>query len=138
MHQQTASRRIEFSDTDMGGVVHFSRFFVFMETAEEQVLRSFGATYTTTPAGRPAAWPKVAASCEYLNPLRYGDEVEILASVVKVTRSTVTYEFLFRRSGTEVARGRTTSVCCAPQADGSFLPTPIPAELADRLGATSR
>ena len=27
-------RRVEFSDTDMAGIVHFARFFVFMEAAE--------------------------------------------------------------------------------------------------------
>ena len=34
---------MEFADTDMGGIVHFSRFFVFMETAEHEFLRSLGA-----------------------------------------------------------------------------------------------
>jgi acyl-CoA thioester hydrolase len=31
-----ATRRIEFPDTDMAGIVHFSRFFVFMEAAEHE------------------------------------------------------------------------------------------------------
>jgi len=28
------SRRVEFGDTDMAGIVHFSRFFLWMEAAE--------------------------------------------------------------------------------------------------------
>ena len=38
----TTRRRIEFADTDMGGIVHFSRYFIFMETAEHQFLESLG------------------------------------------------------------------------------------------------
>jgi acyl-CoA thioester hydrolase len=28
------TRRVEFSETDMAGIVHFSNFFRYMETAE--------------------------------------------------------------------------------------------------------
>ena len=40
-------RKIEFSDTDMAGIVHFSRFFIFMETAEHEFLRSLGTSVDT-------------------------------------------------------------------------------------------
>ena len=43
IHEYRTLRRIEFADTDMGGMVHFSRFFVFMETAEHEFLRTLGA-----------------------------------------------------------------------------------------------
>ena len=36
------SRRVEFSDTDMAGIMHFSNFFRFMEAAETAFLRSLG------------------------------------------------------------------------------------------------
>ena len=37
-HFQT-TRRIEFGDTDMAGIVHFANFFRFMEAAECEFLR---------------------------------------------------------------------------------------------------
>ena len=37
-----ATRRIEFCDTDMAGMVHFSNFFRFMEFAEQEFLRARG------------------------------------------------------------------------------------------------
>ena len=40
MHTFRTRRRVEFVDTDMGGIVHFSRFFVFMETAEHEFLEA--------------------------------------------------------------------------------------------------
>ncbi len=36
------SRRIEFADTDMAGLVHFANFFRFMEAAEVEFLGSRG------------------------------------------------------------------------------------------------
>ena len=133
MRELMARRKIEFSDTDMGGVVHFSRFFVFMETAEDQFLRALGSAFSFQHEGSPGGWPKAAASCEYLAPLRYGDEVEVHLMVTKVTRSTITYEFAFIRGETRVARGRTTSVCCAIRDGGKLQPVPIPAALAKRI-----
>ncbi len=36
------TRRVEFGDTDMAGIMHFSNFFRFMEVAESDFLRSRG------------------------------------------------------------------------------------------------
>ena len=38
----TFRRRIEFRETDMAGIVHFSNFFAYMEQAEHDFLRSVG------------------------------------------------------------------------------------------------
>ena len=35
-------RFVEFSDTDMAGIAHFSAFFRYMESAEHALLRSLG------------------------------------------------------------------------------------------------
>ncbi len=35
-------RLVQFAETDMGGIVHFSNFFRYMEEAEHAMLRSFG------------------------------------------------------------------------------------------------
>ena len=36
------TRRVEFYETDAAGIVHFSNFFRYMETAEHAFLRSLG------------------------------------------------------------------------------------------------
>ena len=35
-------RRVEFSDTDMAGIVHFANFYRYMEQAEHDFFRSLG------------------------------------------------------------------------------------------------
>ncbi len=60
MHEFRTSRRMEFVDTDMGGIVHFSRFFVFMETAEHQFLDAVGTSVVLEIDGDQIGWPRVA------------------------------------------------------------------------------
>ncbi len=38
----TTTRRVEFGDTDMAGIMHFANFFRFMESAEIDFLQSLG------------------------------------------------------------------------------------------------
>jgi YbgC/YbaW family acyl-CoA thioester hydrolase len=134
MNEYRTTRRIEFSDTDLAGVVHFARFFVFMETAEDEFLRKHGAAFTMEESGRTLGWPKVSAACDYRSPARYGDTLDIRLKVQKVSRRTITYEIDFSRDGAEIARGRTTSACVVMKPDGGFESAPIPAALAGRLG----
>ena len=50
-------KRVEFADTDMAGIVHFSRFFVYMEMAEHAFWRSLGLSVHGTLDGRIIGWP---------------------------------------------------------------------------------
>ena len=55
-----ATRRVEFSDTDMAGIVHFSKFFQYMETVEHGFFRALGFSVVMTAvqsAARAAARP---------------------------------------------------------------------------------
>lgn len=132
MHEFRTERRIEFVDTDMGGIVHFSRFFVFMETAEHELLRALGTSVALELAGRKVGWPRVAATCEYRSPARYGDVLEIRVRVLRRGTTSVTYAFSFLRGGVQIADGRMTSVCCI--LDGEEIRAiPIPPSIAEQL-----
>ncbi|MBL8848408.1 MAG: acyl-CoA thioesterase, partial [Planctomycetaceae bacterium] len=39
-----SQRRVQFSETDMAGIVHFANFFRWMEEAEHEYFRSLGLT----------------------------------------------------------------------------------------------
>ena len=58
----TTRRRIEFADTDMGGIVHFARYLVFMETVEHEFLEKLGTCVVSEFDGKRILWPRVAAS----------------------------------------------------------------------------
>jgi acyl-CoA thioester hydrolase len=106
-------RRVEFRDTDAAGIVHFSAFFFWMESAEHELLRAAGVPVVERDAaGVDASWPRVSASCDYVSAVRFGEELEIAAGVEAVGRTSVTYGFAFSHEGRPVARGTIVAVRC--------------------------
>ena len=52
-------RRVEFIETDMAGIVHYSNFFRYMEAAETAFIRSLWFSIWTLQAEPPVGWPRV-------------------------------------------------------------------------------
>jgi len=128
------TRRIEFADTDLAGIVHFARFFVFMETAEHELLRRVGMFIHEPYEGQLLGWPRVSATCEYLSPARFRDELDIIVRVARKGHRSMTYAVEFKIGDRPVAKGRISSVCCDMRHEGNGLKAiPIPESLAERL-----
>jgi acyl-CoA thioester hydrolase len=134
LHELVTRRRVEFADTDMEGIIHFSRFLVYMETAEHQFLNAIGSSVATRVDGQRLGWPRLAVGCEFLRPVRFEDEVEIRLLVLHRGAKAITYGCEFRHRGELVARGQSTSVCCAMEHEGGLRSIDIPRSLADRIG----
>lgn len=74
--------------------------------------------------------------CEYLKPLRFEDEFEIVLSVKEVRNRSVCYGFLFRRKadGEPVAKGEVVAVHAAVEpSTGALQACPIPEGLREKL-----
>jgi YbgC/YbaW family acyl-CoA thioester hydrolase len=136
-HEFKAVRRVEFSETDMAGIVHYSNFFRYMETAEHGFFRSLGFSIMTDHFDPPVGWPRVHAECDYLQPLRFEDEVEIHILVAAKKTKSVSYLFIFRKLNAsppvEVARGKLTVVCVTHDKDGRMKAAAIPKDIADKI-----
>src|SRR3989304_10214988 len=74
-------RLVEFADTDMAGIMHFSAYFRYMESAEHELLRSLGFSVYTEIDGVPVSFPRVAATCEFDSPARGEDSLDIAVSI---------------------------------------------------------
>ena len=132
-YEYYTKRRVEFSDTDMAGIVHFARFFVFMEAAEHAFLRSLGTSVATEWEGNSIGWPRLTAFCEYLNPVRFEEELDIRLRVVRKGATSITYGFVFTRDGEVVARGELKAVCCICNPEEKLRSIPIPDDVAKRI-----
>src|SRR5262245_66132989 len=93
-----AQRRVEFSDTDMAGIMHFSNFFRFMETAEHGFYRSLGFSVVEKDLLPRLGWPRVHASCEYHRPLRFEDEAEIHLLATEKRSRALSFQIRLRRT----------------------------------------
>ncbi|MBA4029371.1 MAG: acyl-CoA thioesterase [Planctomyces sp.] len=112
----TTTRRIEFCETDMAGIVHFANYYRYMEQAEHELFRSLGLKIAgKTVEGIDVGWPRVAAKCEYRAPARYDDVITIDLTIVKQSTRSLTIEYQFSREGQPLAKGEMTTVCCTMQ-----------------------
>ena len=131
------TRRVEFAETDMAGIMHFSNFFRFMETAEGAFFRSLGCSVALSRNGLGVGLPRVHAECDYMSPLRFEDEVLVHLLVEKKGTRSLTYQFRFYRlNGKErhlAARGRVTAVCVARRKDKSMKAVSLPPALAQKI-----
>ena len=136
-YEYKTARRVEFSETDMAGIMHYSNFFRYMETAEHAFFRSLGFSIVTHHVDPPVGWPRVHASCDFSLPLRFEDEVEIHMLVSKKKTKSLSYQFRFRKLNAsppvEVARGALTVVCVTRNADGQMKATAIPKAIAGKI-----
>jgi YbgC/YbaW family acyl-CoA thioester hydrolase len=130
-------RRVEFSETDMAGIVHYANFFRYMESAEHAFFRSLGHSVILKTFDPPLGLPRVHAECDYFKPLRFEDEVEIHLLVAEKGAKSLSYLFRFRRLNGNgpllVARGRLTVVCVAHHRDGSMKSAPLPKAVAEQI-----
>ena len=127
------TRRVQFAETDMAGIVHFANYFRWMEEVEHAFFRSVGLSVSMQHEGMHVGWPRVSTGCEFFGPVKFEDELELRLRVVKVGEKSFSYEVDFLLAGRKVALGKTTSVCCELRPDGTMKSISIPPSLRERL-----
>lgn len=121
----TTTRRVEFRDTDAAGIMHFASIMGVMEEAEHEFLRHASLPLFREHHGGHISWPRVSAKCDFKNPARFEDVIDITVSVQRIGRRSVTYHFSLSCDGRLIADGTMTSACCFV-ADGNIESVDIP------------
>ena len=130
----TTTRRVEFGDTDMAGIMHFSNFFRFMEVAETDYLHARGLSVSWRAEGVKWGFPRVSVACDFQKPARFEDVLTITVTVEKIGKKSVTYRFDFsNQKGEALAVGRMTSVYCRATSPESMESVEMPADLRAKI-----
>jgi acyl-CoA thioester hydrolase len=128
------SRRVQFSETDLAGIAHFSAYFRFMEEAEHALWRAAGLSIgAAEPTG---GWPRVAAAFDYTSPLRFEEEFDVTVHIAETTRRSIRYGFTVTRGDTLVGTGTMTAVCTKKE-EGQLRAVDLPADVIGRLRAAA-
>ena len=125
------SRRVQFSETDVAGLVHFSNFFRYFEDAEHALWRAAGLSIH--PDNSPIGWPRVSAACEFHRPLKFEQEFEIVVRIAQITTRTIAYSGEISSNGERLATGHWKIACVTRLTDGTMKSAEIPASVAERL-----
>jgi acyl-CoA thioester hydrolase len=124
-------RRVQFYETDVAGIVHFSWFFRYMEEAEHALWREAGLSIH--PPESEIGWPRVAASCEFHRPLLFEQELDVHIRITEISRRMISYACVMTQDQTKIAAGTLTIACVRKLGGGMMKSSDIPAEIAQRL-----
>tara|TARA_Y100001934_G_C12076455_1_gene642642 strand:- start:107 stop:544 length:438 start_codon:yes stop_codon:yes gene_type:complete len=132
------TRTVEFAETDMAGIVHFTNFYRWMEVCEHEFLRSLGLSVDTHTVEGRVGWPRVKTSCRFKRPLRFEDEVTLTLTVKELRDRSIVYAFDFHKTedGETIlaAHGETIAACCLFDFKTQTLaPIPIPNEFLEKM-----
>ena len=127
-------RTVEFHETDLAGIVHFSNYFRYMEAAEHAFFRSLAVSVHASGDNGMIGFARVHASCDYRRPLHYPEEFEIRVLVTEINEKSIRYQFRFMARDEEIARGEIQTVCVSrSQHDDRMRAVPIPEGIRSKL-----
>ncbi|MDE0839015.1 MAG: thioesterase family protein [Kiritimatiellae bacterium] len=128
-------RRVEYAETDMAGIVHFSEFSRYMESAEHELFRRAGLSVMMQDGEQQVSWPRVACAFEFKAPLRFEDEMTVSIWIADIGGKSVTFRCEILCGGDVKAVGTLTSVCCLIEEGGRVTSMPIPDAIREKLDA---
>lgn len=131
IHEFVYHRRVQYRDTDVSGLVHFSTFFAYAEEAEHAMWRAAGLS--VEPGHGDIGWPRVAASFEFFKALRFEDEIAVHVRVTGRTAKTLQYQMVIQRGGEVAAIGSLTAICVRKIAGQPLRAIDIPESIAARF-----
>ncbi len=108
--------RVAWVDTDAGGRIHFTAAFRWAEAAETALRRRLGIL------GDWGSYPRRRVEADYLEVLRFEDELEVEIAPERVGGMSITWAWSVMRAGETCVTGRHTVV----HVDADGRPSPLP------------
>ncbi|NBR04457.1 MAG: acyl-CoA thioesterase [Planctomycetes bacterium] len=127
------NRQVQFAETDMGGIVHFSTFFRYMEEAEHQFLQSLGLSVVMYLEGKKLGMPRVSAKCDFHHPARFQDMLQIFVKLQRMGTSSLSYDVNIKKGDMVLATGNIVAVLCELNDQLPPKSIPIPQAMRDLL-----
>lgn len=128
-------RRVQFAETDLAGLVHFTYFFRYMEEAEHALWRAAGMSIARS--GETTGWPRLAAAFDFRAPLRFEDEFDVTVAIAKVTVRTLQYEFTVTKGAELIGSGTITTAYVSKTPGQPMKALELPEAIVARLREAS-
>jgi acyl-CoA thioester hydrolase len=128
----TFAVRIYYEDTDSGGVVYYANYLKFMERARTEWLRTLGFEQDQLIAVEGVIFAVRSVVVDYHAPARFNDQLEVVTTLLKRGRASLTLLQEIFRSGevTPLCTGRAKIASLDAE---SFRPVAMPVTLFDAI-----
>ena len=122
--------RVRYADTDQMGVAYYANYLIWFEVARTEWLRESGWTYREMERDG-VALPVIESHCEYRQPLRYDEEMEIAtrAELLTPVRIRFAYDVARLSDGAMSATGYTVHAAV----DAAGRPCRLPSRVRELL-----
>jgi acyl-CoA thioester hydrolase len=120
--------RVRYAETDRMGVVYYANYFVWFEVGRTDWLRETGWSYRAMEADG-VSLPVIEAHCDYRQPSRYDDELEVRTRATLESPIRVRFDYEVVRAGTVLTTGHTVHAAV----DVSGRPCRLPGRVVDML-----
>ena len=100
--------RVRYAETDQMGIVYYANYFVWFEVGRTDLLRQAGWSYRAMEA-EGFSLPVIEAHCEYRQPAKYDDDLDVRTRGVLVSpvRVRFDYELVSAATSAVLATGHT-------------------------------
>ena len=126
---QTIKLRVRYKETDQMGVVYYANYLVWFEVVRTEFFRARGVEYRKMEDKDKIYVPVVEACCHYRAPLRYDDLVTVIAELVDVRNTRITFHYEVKKGKRTAATGLTKHAFVNEKGK----PIPIPAKIKKAL-----
>lgn len=103
--------RVQYVDTDQGGVVHHAAYLRFLEQARVELLRARGVDYRRFEEETRRALPVAEVRARYKKPLRFDDAIEVETWVGVLNRAKIRFDYRIWRDDELVHEAWITCAC---------------------------
>ncbi len=122
--RNAARIRVRFAETDQMGVVYHSNYLVWMEVGRVELCRVLGIRYRDMESQDGVLLTVAEATCRYLSPALYDDEVDIETWIETAHPRMVVFAYEMKRTedGAVLAKGQTKHIFCGKDLKPARLP----------------
>ena len=118
--------RVRFAETDAMGIVHHSRYLLYLEETRVAYLRDLGHPYAEMRA-EGVDYAVLECFVQYRQPLRFDEQVDVHLSLAAITRTSFQMAYLLTVDAEVRATGVTVHGCIT----AAGRPTRLPSWLAE-------
>ena len=106
--------RVRYAETDQMGIVYYANYLVWMEVGRVEYCRAAGIRYRDMEIEDGILLTVVEASCRYLSPALYDEEVIVRTSIEEAHPRLIrfSYEMTCAGDGRRLATGETKHIFC--------------------------
>lgn len=102
--------RVRYAETDQMGMVYYANYLVWMEIGRSDFCRQSGFSYRDLEKKEQAFLTVAKATCRYLAPARYEDEIVIETELARVGSRVVEFTYRIKCGERLLAEGSTVHV----------------------------